>query len=59
MRSQQEQFHAASRVIEGVADCLVDYASCSQFVELYDLLEFKGRLELAVFVIREANGASN
>lgn len=59
MGSQQEQLYAASRVVEGVADCLVDYASCSQSVELYDLLELVGRLDLAVSAIREANGASN
>ena len=42
-----------------MADCLVDDVSCSQSVELYDLLELIGRLDLAAFVIREANGASN
>ena len=58
MQTQQERLYIVSRIIEGVADCLLDYASCDQPVELFDLLELVGRLDLAVTSIRDVNGVS-
>ncbi len=40
-----------------VADCLIDYASCGGEVGTFELMELAGRLDLAVDVIRVANGA--
>ena len=57
MGSTQERLYQASRIIEGVAVCLLDYASCGITVELFDALELVGRLDIAVDVIRDVNGA--
>lgn len=57
MQTQQERLYITSRIVEGVADCLVDYASCDQPIELFDLLELVGRLDLVVAAIRDVNGA--
>ena len=58
MQTHQERLYIASRIVDGVADCLVDYASCNQSAELFGLLELVGRLDLAVVTIRDVNGAS-
>lgn len=51
--------YQVSRIIDGVTACLLDYISCDMAVELFDVLELVGRLDLAVEVIRNANGASD
>ena len=57
MNSNQERIYQASQIIEGVAACLLDYASCYQQIELFDVMELVGRLDLAVEAIRYGNGA--
>jgi len=59
MNSYQERLYQASQLIDGVATCLVDYASCGEFIEFFDVFELVGRLDLAIEVIRQANGASH
>jgi hypothetical protein len=49
----------ASRMVSGVADCLAEFASCSDAIESWDLIELASQLEVAVDTIRLANGASN
>jgi hypothetical protein len=58
MPMNQERLYHASRIIEGVSLCLFDYASCAGVIDCFDLMELAGRLDLAVEVIRMANGAS-
>ena len=58
MSTSQERLCAASRLIGGIADVLIDFASCPGEIELFDLLELAGRLDLAVDAIRLAYGAS-
>jgi hypothetical protein len=57
MQSDQESIYQASRMVEGVVACLLDYASFSHEIELFDVMELIGRLDLAVGVLRRANGA--
>jgi len=46
-------------MVSGVADCLIEFASYTDAIELWDLIELAGQLETAVDTIRLANGASN
>jgi hypothetical protein len=46
-------------MVSGVADCLIEFASFTDVIELWDLMELDGQLETAVDTIRLANGASN
>ena len=46
-------------MVSGVADCLIEFASFTDEIELWDLMELAGQLETAVDTIRLANGASN
>jgi hypothetical protein len=57
MSHDQERLYVASRIVGGVADCLVDYAHSNERIHLSDFLELVGRLDLAVEAIRYANGA--
>jgi len=57
MQTDQERLYVASRMVSGVADCLSEFASCSDVIELWDLMELAGQLEIAVDTIRSANGA--
>ena len=57
MFSSQERLYAASQIINNVANCLVDYACCDVAIELFDILELVGRLDLAIDAIRISNGA--
>ena len=59
MSIDQERLYHASRIIEGVSSCLLDYASCAGEIHLYDLMELVGRLDLAVDAMRKVNGASD
>jgi hypothetical protein len=59
MSTYQERLYNASRVIEGVSLCLLDYASSADQIDYFDLIELVGRLDLAVDAIRSLNGASN
>lgn len=56
--SQQEQLYVASRIASSVADCLIDYASCEVTIDVFELLELAGRLDLVVSTIRLVNGCS-
>jgi hypothetical protein len=49
----------ASRMVSGVADCLTEFASCTDLIELWDLMELAGQLEIVVDTIRLANRASD
>ena len=44
-------------MVSGVADCLIELTTCTDSIELWDLLELAGQLEIAVDTIRSANGA--
>jgi hypothetical protein len=57
MQTEKESLHQVSQIISSVADCLIDYASCDQVIEFAVNAELAGRLDLAVEVIRMANGA--
>ena len=57
--TDQERLYMASRMVSGVADCLAEFASCSDAIESWDLIELASQLEVAVDTIRLANGASN
>ena len=59
MQSNQERLYIASRMVSNVADCLIEFASYTDAIELWDLMELAGQLETAVDTIRLANGASN
>jgi hypothetical protein len=59
MQTDQERLYIASRMVSGVADCLTELASITDNIELWDLLELAGELEVAVNTIRLANGASD
>lgn len=56
MFTNQERLYNASRVIEGVLLCLLDYASNAENIDYFDLVELAGRLDLAVDAIRGLNG---
>jgi len=58
MQSSQERLYQICQLIDHVAICILDYASCGQAIELFDAMELAGRLDLAVEVIRQENGAS-
>jgi hypothetical protein len=58
MQTDQERLYIAGRIISGVADCLIEFASCSDLIELWDLMELAGQLTIAVDTIRLANGGS-
>ena len=46
-------------MVSGVADCLHEFAICTDVIESWDLMELAGELEVAVETIRLANGASD
>ena len=58
MQSNQERLYQVCQLIEHVAICIMDYASCELPMELFDAMELVGRLDLAIDVIRQENGAS-
>jgi len=58
MQISQERLYQICQLIDHVAICILDYASCEQPMELFDAMELAGRLDLAVEVIRQENGAS-
>ena len=57
MQTDQERLYIASRMVSGVADYLTESASCAELIDLRDLLELAGQLNVAVDTIRLANGA--
>ena len=59
MQTDQERLYIASRMVSGVAECLTEFASCTDIIELWDLMELVGQLEIAVDTIRLANGTSD
>jgi hypothetical protein len=59
MQNNQERLHIASQMVSGVADCLIEFAGYAEAIELWDLIELAGQLEIAVDAIRRANGAAN
>jgi len=58
MHSSEERLYQICQLIDHVATCILDYSSCGQAIELFDAMELAGRLDLAVQVIRQENGAS-
>jgi hypothetical protein len=58
MQTDQERLYFAGRMVSGVADCLIEFANCTEQIELWDLMELAGQLEIAVDTIRLASGAS-
>jgi hypothetical protein len=59
MQTDQERLFIARRMVSGVADCLHEFAICTDVIESWDLMELAGELEVAVETIRLANGASD
>lgn len=59
MQTDQERLYIASRMVSGVAECLTEFASYTDPIELWDLMELVGQLDIAVETIRLANGASD
>ena len=59
MKSEQEYLYQISRLIEGVMVCLIDYSDHQGLIELFDVMELVGRLEMAVESIRLINGAAH
>lgn len=59
MSTNQERLYNASRVIEGVSLCLLDYACSAGQIDYFDLIELVGRLDLAVDAIRGLNGGAS
>ena len=57
MPTDQERLYTASRMVSGVADCLTEFASCTDLIELWGVMELAGQLEIAVDTIRLADGA--
>jgi hypothetical protein len=58
MPTDQERLYVASRMVSGVAECLAEFSTYTNLIELWDLMELVGQLEIAVDTIRLANGAS-
>jgi hypothetical protein len=56
--SDQERIYQATRIVDGVTLCLLDYAQCNSGMDRYDASELAGRLELAVQAIRSLIGGS-
>ena len=54
--TEQERIYQATRIVEGVALCLLDYAQCDSELDRFDAAELAGRLEIAVGAIRTLNG---
>ena len=46
-------------MVSGVAERLTEFASYAGLIELWDLMELVGQLEIAVETIRLANGAAD
>ena len=58
MRSNQERLYVASQIVDRVAVCLIDLSDGGLVAEYHDLRELVGRLDVAVEVIRQVNGAA-
>lgn len=58
VQSSQERLYQVCQLIDHVATCVLDYASCGLAMELFDAMELVGRLDIAIEVIRQENGAS-
>ena len=59
VKTDQERLCAASKMVRGVAERLTEFASYADLIELWDLMEIVGQLEIAVETIRLANGAAD
>ena len=57
MQQPQERIFIASGIVKWVANTLIDFATFGEVIELCDLVELAGQLELAIEAIRRANGA--
>jgi hypothetical protein len=58
MSNSQERLYQASRIVEIVATDLCDFVGRSTQINDFEVVELVGRLDLAVEVIRWANGAA-
>ena len=59
MPTFQERFYQVSRIVELVSDDLFEMANGNSTLTFSNLIDLTGRLDLAVEVIRRANGASD
>ena len=59
VQTDQERLYAANKMVSGVAERLTEFASYAGLIELWDLMELVGQLEIAVETIRLANGAAD
>jgi hypothetical protein len=58
VQTSQERLYQACQLIEQIAACILDYGSSGCVFDYFDASEMVGRLDLAVEVIRQENGAS-
>ena len=56
MQTHQERLFAASQLVIGVANFLVEYVDCQERLEAFALIDVISRLDLAYDAIRSANG---
>lgn len=59
MQSDQERVYQATRIVDGVMLCLLDFAQSDFEMDRFDAAELAGRLELATKAIRSLNGGSS
>ena len=59
VQTRQERLYQVSQIIERVAACILDFGDSGQRLELFDVMEPAGRLDVAVQAIRWENGASD
>ena len=58
MQNSQERLYQICQIIDQVATCILDHASCGMAIDLFEAAELASRLDLAVDGIRRENGAS-
>ena len=56
MQSDQERAYQATRIVDGVMLCLLEYAQSDIEMDRFDAAELAGRLDLATEAIRSLNG---
>lgn len=56
MSNTKERIYQASRIVEVVASDLCDFVGRTSSIDDFEVFDLVGRLDLAVDVIRRANG---
>jgi hypothetical protein len=50
MQTDQERLYIASRMVRGVANCLAEFANCTDIIDCWDLMEMAGQLDIGTAV---------